>query len=118
MRMLLLKQTYCEKNILLSAQYSDMDSFVQKIIKYKDVVRLFLQNPEKRYTPLELSRISHIPYASVWRLIQKLRAKKIILVERIGAYNICCLNKKFPKLSVLKTFLSSADILSKSRKRK
>ncbi len=60
-----------------------MDSFVQKIMKYKDVVRIFLQNPEKRYTPLELSRISQIPYASVWRLIQKLKAKKVILVERI-----------------------------------
>ncbi|MCK4555073.1 MAG: hypothetical protein KAT83_00545 [Candidatus Aenigmarchaeota archaeon] len=95
-----------------------MDSFIQKIIKYKCVVRLFLQNPERRYTPLELSRISHIPYASVWRFIQKLKAKKMILVERIGAYNICRLNKKFPKLSALKTFLSSSDILSGSRKRK
>ncbi len=93
-----------------------MDSFVQKIIKYKCVVRLFLQNPEKRYTPLEISRVLHIPYASVWRFIQKLKARKLIIVEHIGAYNICRLNKKFPKLSALKTFLSSADILSKSRK--
>ncbi len=95
-----------------------MDSFVQKIMKYKDVVRIFLQNPEKRYTPLELSRISHIPYASVWRFIQKLKAKKVILVERIGAYNICRLNKKFPELSALKNFLSTAEVLSKSRSKK
>ena len=95
-----------------------MDSFIQKVMKYKGVVRIFLQNPEKRYTPLELSRISHIPYASVWRFIQKLKAKKVILVERIGAYNICRLNKRFSKLSALKNFLASADVLSKSKNRK
>lgn len=117
MRMLL-KQYFCEKDIFLFVQYSDMDSFVQKIIKYDSVVRLFLQNPEKRYTPLELSRISQTPYASVWRLVQKLNAKKVIIVEHIGAYNICRLNKKFPKLSTLRTFLSSSEALSESMEKK
>lgn len=91
-----------------------MDTIIQKIIKYRKVLSLLINNPDRKYTPQEISKISKVPYATVWRLVQWLRQKKIILVEHIGAYNLCMLNKKFSKLSDIKRIFSSINSLESS----
>lgn len=95
-----------------------MNTIIQKIIKYRRVISLFLKHPERKFTPLELSKITKVPYANVWRLVQGLKQKKIILVEHIGAYNVCMLNTKFPKISALKKLFSSINSLEPQARQK
>lgn len=94
-----------------------MNTVIQKIIKYKRVILLFLRNPDRKFTPLEISKLSKVPYATVWRMMQGLRQKKIILVERIGSYNICKLNTGFPKLGALRNLFNSVNALEPEKRR-
>lgn len=107
-----------KKNISFPGNYPGMDTLIQKSIKYRNVISLLLRNPDKKFTPLELSRASHVPYATMWRLVQWMQKKKIVVVERIGAYNICTLNKKFPRISALENLFSSVSALEGIRKKR
>jgi predicted nucleotidyltransferase len=78
---------------------------VQKIIKYPEIVNLFLNYPDRNFTPLEISRITKTPYTTTWRYVQSLEKAGVIFIERIGEYNVCKLNKSSPLLEELKSFL-------------
>ncbi len=70
-----------------------MNTNVQKIIKYPEILRLFLKYPARKFTPLEISKISKVPYPTARRYILNLKLAGALDIERIGAYNVCRLNE-------------------------
>ncbi|MBU4246310.1 MAG: nucleotidyltransferase domain-containing protein [Nanoarchaeota archaeon] len=84
-----------------------MNTDVQKIIKYPQILRLFLKYPERRFTPLELSKIARIPYPTARRYVLLLGKAGIADIERVGAYNVCRLNAGSPLIPEIKKVLQS-----------
>ena len=84
-----------------------MNTDVQKIIKYPQILRLFLKYPERRFTPFELSKIARVPYPTARRYVLFLGKAGITNIERVGAYNVCRLNAGSPLVSEIKKVLRS-----------
>lgn len=82
-----------------------MNNNIQKLLKYPQVVRLFLKYPNRNFTILEIAKETHIPYATTWRHIQRLDKSGLLSIEKIGEYNVCRLNKKSPLVEKIKAFL-------------
>ncbi len=82
-----------------------MNTTIQKLLKYPEVIRLFFKYPERTFTVLEIAKETKVPYATAWRYIQKLEQSGVIFIEKIGGYNACKLNKKSPLVNKLKKFL-------------
>lgn len=73
-----------------------MNTIIQNILKYPAIIRLFFRYPERNFTILEISKKTNTSYATTWRYIQRLEQSGIIFIEKIGAYNVCKLNKNSP----------------------
>jgi predicted nucleotidyltransferase len=56
------------------------------------ILKLFLANPTKEYTILEISKIININYKLVYQQIKKFEKEKTIIVEKKGHSNICKIN--------------------------
>lgn len=82
-----------------------MKTTIQKILKYPKIIKMFLDFPNRNFTPLELSKKTEISYSTCWRYVQVLDEAGIIHVEKIGEYNVCRLNKNSPLIEQLKKFL-------------
>lgn len=85
--------------------YSNVKTTIQKLTKYPAVLRLFLGYPNRNFTPLEISRITKISYATTWRFIHDLEMAGVITIEKIGGYNVCRLNQKSPIIGELRDFV-------------
>ena len=83
-----------------------MKTTIQKISKYPKIIKIFLDFPNRNFTPLELSKETKISYSTCWRYVQDLDKAGIINIEKIGEYNVCKLNKNSPLIGQLKKFLS------------
>ncbi|MDI6639952.1 MAG: nucleotidyltransferase domain-containing protein [Methanocellales archaeon] len=82
-----------------------MKTTIQKLTKYPAVLRLFLGYPNRNFTPLEISRITKLAYATTWRFIHDLERAGVITIEKIGGYNVCRLNQKSPIIDELRDFV-------------
>ncbi len=82
-----------------------MKTTIQKISKYPDIIRMFLEFPNRNFTPLEISKETKISYSTCWRYVQDLDRGGIIHIEKIGEYNVCRLNKDSPLIGQLKKLL-------------
>jgi len=70
-----------------------MNNNIQKLLRHPKLIKLLLEYPQRSFTPHELSRLTGIPYPTVWRYVHDLRDFDIISIERIGWYNVCKLNQ-------------------------
>ncbi len=78
---------------------------VQKLIRYPSLIKLLLQHPGRNFTPHELSKLTDIPYSTVWRYVKDLEHLGLIYVEKIGKYNICSLNESSPVIPKLSNII-------------
>jgi len=92
-----------------------MNNNIQKLLKYPKLIRFFLDFPQRSVTPHELSKLTHIPYPTVWRYVHDLRDFDVIIVERIGRYNVCKLNRSSPIAAKLGSILELEATLVKTK---
>lgn len=84
-----------------------MNTNVQKIMKYPEILRLFLKYPKRNFTPLQISKISKVPYPTARRYVLNLNAAGLLDIERVGAYNVCKLNAESPLIPEIKNAVNS-----------
>jgi len=82
-----------------------MNNNIQKLLRYPSLIKLLLQHPGRNFTPHELSKLTNIPYSTVWRYVKDLKQLGLISVEKIGQYNICRLNESSPIISKLNNII-------------
>jgi len=87
-----------------------MNNNIQKLVKYPSLIKLLLQHPGRKFTPHELSKLTNIPYSTVWRYVNDLKHLGVISVEKIGKYNICSLNESSPILPKLKDIIDLDEL--------
>lgn len=85
--------------------YSDMNTNIQKLLKYPAIIKLFFRYPDRNFTILEMSKETRIPYATAWRYVLKLEQSGVVFIEKIGGYNVCRLNKSSPLVKQMTVFL-------------
>ena len=78
-----------------------MNNNIQKLLKHPKLIKLLLEHPQRSFTPHELSKLTEIPYPTVWRYVHDLHNFDVISIERIGRYNVCKLNQFSSILSKL-----------------
>ncbi len=82
-----------------------MNNSIQKLLRYPSLIKLLLQHPGRNFTPHELSKLTNIPYSTVWRYVKDLKHLGLISVEKIGQYNICRLNESSPIIPKLNNII-------------
>lgn len=81
-----------------------MNNNIQKLLKYPQIIRFLLDHQNDSYTPQELSRLTKISYATVWRYLRELHSLGIVNLTKVGRYNLYRFNEHSPlkkKLSAL-----------------
>lgn len=73
-----------------------MDNTIQKILKGRRIVEILLKYPDREFTINEISRLAEVPYASAWRFIKESEETGVVLLKRVGNYNVCRLNRSSP----------------------
>ena len=96
--------------------YSIVNNNIQKLLKHPKLIRFLLDHPHRSFTPFELSKLTHISYPTVWRYVHHLRDFNVIIVERIGRYNICSLNRSSPIAAKLGSILELEAALAEAKK--
>lgn len=94
-----------EMFIKIGYYYSSMKTTIHKLIRYPVIIKQFFEYPQRKFTPLELSKLTKIPYSTTWRYIHDLESAGLINIEKIGEYNICTLNKSSSLIPQLKRFM-------------
>ncbi|MEW5760368.1 MAG: nucleotidyltransferase domain-containing protein [Candidatus Thermoplasmatota archaeon] len=82
-----------------------MNNIIQICITNRKIVELFLMYPGREFTINEMSKLSKTPYATTWRVTQKLDKAGLIFTKRIGHSIVCLLNKSSPFLNEVKKAL-------------
>lgn len=93
-----------------------MNNNVQKLLRRPKLIKLLLEYPERSFTPHELSKLTGVPYPTVWRYVHDLRDFDVISLERIGRYNICKLNQSSPITSKLESIIELDTALGRLSK--
>ena len=73
-----------------------MDNIIHECITKRKAVKLLLDYPKREFTMNELSKLSGISYATVWRFVQKLDKAGIISTKVAGHSLECRLNESSP----------------------
>ena len=79
----------------------------QTLLKYREVMELFLDYPNRKMTVREISIKTKIPYTSLLRYIKLLEKTGMIDIEKIGAYNSCRLNENSSLIPQVKKALEA-----------
>jgi len=88
-----------------------MNNNIQKLLKYPQIIRFFLEHPTDGYTPQEVSRSIKISYPTVWRYLRELHSMGVIHLTRIGRYNVYKLNEASPLNKKLSDLVDVDSIL-------
>lgn len=92
-----------------------MNNNIQKLLRHPELIKFFLEHPQRSITPHELSRLTNISYPTVWRYVHDLQDFGFISLERIGRYNICKLNQSSPLVPKLSCIVD-LEVPSRGRK--
>lgn len=76
-----------------------------------NILKLLIENKEKKYSIRKISKIRKINYKSAYNAIQRLKEESIINLEKIGNTSLCSFNNSFNESVFLVEYQRKKDIL-------